>query len=170
MAKLVALEWDAAEARVAVARTGRGGEMIVEQAFAIHLATRGADPGTEDEASIGKKLTEELARRNIGRADAVVALGRANIELRRLQLPPTPDDELPDMVRFQAMRQFSTIGEQWPIDFVPLSRNESNVDVLAAAIAPAVVKNVQEVCAGAELTAKNLQNQASQIRQQLETS
>ena len=156
MAKLVALEWDAAEARVAVARTGRGGEVIVEQAFAIHLATRGADPNTEDDASIGRKLAAELSRRNIGRTDAVVALGRANIELRRLQLPPTPDDELPDMVRFQAMRQFSTIGEQWPIDFIPLSRSETNVDVLAAAIAPAVVENVQSVCAGAELTPRNL--------------
>lgn len=156
MAKLIALEWDAAEARVAVARADRGGEVTIEQAFAIPLATRGAEPSGEEETAVNAKLIEALRARQLGRADAVVALGRANIELRRLQLPPTPPEELPDMVRLQAMRQFSNIGDQWPIDYIPLSQTESNVDVLAAAISPAVVENVQQVASEVDLNVKNL--------------
>ncbi len=40
--------------------------------------------------------------------------------IRRLSLPPAPDAELPDMVRFQASAKLSTPVDRLKIDFLPL--------------------------------------------------
>jgi Tfp pilus assembly protein PilN len=86
----------------------------------------------------------------------LVAVGRANIELRVLTLPPAPAEELPDMVRFQALKQFSTMGENWPLDYVPLEGVAENNSVLAAAIAPDVVDHIRTVCGQIKVEPKRL--------------
>ncbi|MCB9938250.1 MAG: hypothetical protein H6823_08410 [Planctomycetaceae bacterium] len=148
MAKLLALEWGLREARVAVART-QGGSIVVEHAFGVDLGPR--DPGqTFSDDTIGGKLAQALASRGIGRTETLVAVGRASIELRQLALPPCPLEELPDLVRFQALRQFTTIGEDWPIDFVYLDTAEDNTfSVLAAAISPDMVSQISSTCQSA---------------------
>lgn len=145
MARLLALEWGLREARVAVART-QGGGLVVEHAFAVDLGAR--DPGqTFSDESIAGKLAEALAARGIGRSETLVAVGRASIELRQLTLPPSPFEELPDLVRFQALREFTTIGEDWPIDFVHLETSEDDTfSVLAAAISPEMVSQIASTC------------------------
>jgi Tfp pilus assembly PilM family ATPase len=145
MARLLALEWGLREARVAVART-QGGGVVVEHAFAVDLGPRDAGQTFSDE-TVGAKVAQALAARGIGRAETLVAVGRANIELRQLTLPPSPLEELPDLVRFQALRQFTTIGEDWPIDFVYLDTSEDETfSVLAAAISPDVVSQIAATC------------------------
>ncbi|MFM7071647.1 MAG: type IV pilus biogenesis protein PilM [Planctomycetota bacterium] len=108
MSRILALEWDSREARVVVARR-RGRTAVIEQAFAEPW--EGAAPA----------LDRMLAAHGLRRVDTLVAVGRASIELRLLSLPPVPSEELPDIVRFQALKQFSSVGEDWPIDFVPVS-------------------------------------------------
>src|SRR4051812_30373941 len=104
MPRLLAIEWDNREARVAVAST-RGADILVEDAFSVALAPREdadkvhADKGHAD-SSVGAKLAAALTARQIRRGDALVAVGRTGIELKRLALPPAPDSELPAMVRF----------------------------------------------------------------------
>src|SRR5688572_17709621 len=100
MARLLALEWGLREARVVVART-QGGGIVVEHAFAVDFGPRDAGQTVSDEA-IADKLAKALAARGLGRIETLVAVGRASIELRQLTLPPSPLDELPDLVRFQA--------------------------------------------------------------------
>src|SRR5688500_17758540 len=117
MAQLLAIEWDAREARLAIGRT-RGKELTIEHALAVLLGAR--EDGTAD-SSIGSQIANELRRRGVGRVETLVAVGRANIELKQLSLPPAPEEELPELVRFQALRQFTTIGEDWPLDFVRLN-------------------------------------------------
>lgn len=160
MAKLLALEWDAREARVAVART-RGSEIVLEQAFTVALTTReatGTAPGpTATDLKLGQQLAAALASHQVGRSETLVAVGRASIELRQLSLPPAPAEELPDLVRFQALRQFTTINEQWAIDFVVVDAGTSETcEVLTAAISPEMVAQIRETCEAAELTAKRL--------------
>jgi Tfp pilus assembly PilM family ATPase len=155
MPQLLALEWDAREARVAVGRT-RGREVVVEHAFAVDLLPR---DGAQDVAdvNVGERIASALAARSIGRCDTLVAVGRTNIELRRLSIPPAPPDELPDMVRFQALRQFTGIGDDWPLDFVPLESSEPDtLNVLAAAISPEIVEQIRSTCHGAELVPRHL--------------
>jgi hypothetical protein len=89
--------------------------------------------------------------------ETLVAVGRASIELRLLTLPPADDDELPEMVRFQAMRQFSTLGDDWSLDFVPVgSTTEGGRSVLAAAISPRLIAQIEKTCQAAGLTPKRL--------------
>ena len=151
MSKLLALEWDAREARLVVARV-MGKSVEVEQAFAVPL-TAGAETATEaataeaGSSELGSRLAAACRERNVGRCQALVAVPRGKIELRLLQVPPAPDEELPELVRFQALRQFTSLGEDWPLDFVQLqSADPQQVRVLAAAVAPAVVDEVRQVC------------------------
>ena len=149
MSQLFALEWDPREIRLMVA-SGRGRQMVIEQAFSIPCET---DPSAADTAEqIGKRIASELDARGLGRAEAVVAVGRNSIELRQLQLPPAPDDELPDMVRFQATREFNELDDKWLLDFVPIEGSaDSPRTVLATAIAPSILKQIEAVCQHAGL-------------------
>ncbi|GIW92308.1 MAG: hypothetical protein KatS3mg110_0349 [Pirellulaceae bacterium] len=153
MAKLLALEWDSAEIRGIVGRSRGRDELVVEQAFAVPLAREGQG---SDEVEIGPQLAAALRLVGVGRSDVLLGVGRANIEMRQLQLPAAPPEELPDMVRFQAMRQFTTIGEEWPLDFVVLNQTDTSVEVLAAAISPELVRHMTEACQAAHLTPKRL--------------
>jgi Tfp pilus assembly PilM family ATPase/Tfp pilus assembly protein PilN len=153
MPRLLALEWDAAEARVAVART-RGNDIIVEHAFSVDLELREGQTSGEE---VGKRIAAAIAERNLGRIETLVAIGRTNIELRQLSLPPSPVEELPELVRFQALRQFTTITDEWPIDFVHVDAGDSeSLHVIAAAISPELVKQIQSTCETADLSAKRL--------------
>ncbi len=152
MPKLLALEWDACEARLAVGRT-TGGAVVVESAMAVELG--GEDDGAE--LSVGERLAAALSEGGIGNCDILVAVPRGKTELRVLQTPPAPDDELPEMVRFQALQQFSSLGEDWPLDFVRLeSEDEDQVHILAAALAPKIVEEIQDSCATCQTPAKKL--------------
>ena len=155
MAPIVALEWDAREARVAVGRT-RGKDVVVEQAFSLDLLPR--DPGqTFADVNIGAQVAAALADRGISRPETLVAVGRASIELRLLQIPPAPPEELPDLVRFQAMRQFATLGDDWSLDFVELAGTDAeSVSVLAAAISPELIEQIQATCLAGELAPQHL--------------
>ncbi|HPM84814.1 MAG TPA: hypothetical protein PLF81_29115 [Candidatus Anammoximicrobium sp.] len=167
MARLLALEWDAREARLVVART-TGKTVDVEQAFTVplgageetaHAEPAGAEPGGGEGGSsdLGPRLAAACRQRNVGRCQALVAVPRGKIELRVLQVPPAPDEELPELVRFQALRQFTSLGEDWPLDFVSLqSADPQQTRVLAATVSPAVVAEVQQVCAALESPVSSL--------------
>src|SRR5438046_511642 len=154
MSRFVALEWDAKEARVVIGRKRTGG-VTVEQALAVPLPQR--EEGSTAEPDVGSVLARALAEQGVARSEALVAVGRANIELRFLSTPPVPEEELPEIVRFQAMRQFTTLGDDWPLDFVPLAPNaDGGMNVLAAAIAPELLEQIRKACSAANITVSRL--------------
>jgi len=150
MAKLLAIEWDDREARVAVAST-RGSDLVVDEAFAVDIATATASESADDVQAVAQRIAEAVAQRGLKGSDVLVGLGRTSIELRSLSLPPAPSEELPDMVRFQAMQAFTSIGEDWPLDFVELSSHDDSVNVLAAVVSPKQVDQILQVCAASDL-------------------
>ena len=157
MARLLALEWDSREARVVLARRGAR-SVVIERAFSIDLGSR-AEGATaaEIEANVGNRLAGALEQYRVGRAETLVAVGRTNIELRLLSVPPAPEDELPDIVRMQAVRQFATLGDDWPLDFIPLPGTaDGSISVLAAAISPELVEQIRQTCDKADLAPKRL--------------
>ena len=168
MPNLIALEWDDSEARVAVADVRRG-SVVLEQAFAVALPKDKTAPdasgatgtisvsGAHDLGAIGRRISDALTARGIRRVKTVVGVGRANIELKNLSLPPAPPEELPEMVRFQAEREFNTLTDEWPLDFLPLpSESDGTLTVLAAAISPELVAEIQITCENANLTPQRL--------------
>jgi len=155
MSQLLAVEWDSSEARLAVA-SARGDHVVVEQAFSVKLAA-GKPDAASAEIDVGAQIAAALHARGISRGDTLVAVGRASIELRQLSMPPAPDDELPELVRFQAMREFNELDEHWLLDFVPMqSAAEGPRNVLAAAIDPAMVTQIQQTCEKAGLKPRRL--------------
>ena len=155
MSQLLALEWNSREIRVAAA-SARGSRIVIDHAFLIPWNEDGsdADPAAQ---GVGRRIAEELDARGIGRPPALVAVGRGSIELRQLQLPPAPDAELPDMVRFQAAREFNELDEKWLLDFVPIDEAADGPrTVLAMAIAPAVIRQIEAVCEQAGLKMQRL--------------
>ena len=148
MPNLIALEWDNREIRI-VSAVGKGRQLVVEHAFSVPVV----DLNTADaqapvsQKQIGQKIAAALESRGLSKSDAVVAVGRSSIELRQLQLPPAPDDDLPELVRFQAPREFNEFDDKWLLDFVPISGSPTSPrNVLAMAIAPAVIKQIEAVC------------------------
>jgi Tfp pilus assembly PilM family ATPase len=147
MPRLLALEWDSREARV-VAANLRPGDLRVEQMFCVPL------PGGDDPAAAGAALAAALAERKLGRSPALVTLARSQVELKSLTLPPAPDDELPSMARLQAVREFTSLADDWPLDYLPLSDDPAaQREVLAAAISPDAMVRTSRVCAPAGLEA-----------------
>src|SRR5262245_45420813 len=154
MSRLVAIEWDAKEARVMIGRK-RASSVLVDHALEGPLPAR--EEGQTAEPDVGSVLARALAEQGVARTDALVAVGRASIELKFLSTPPVPDEELPDVVRFQAVRQFTTLGDDWPLDFVPLAPNaDGGMNVLAAAIAPDLLGQIRKDCSVAGITVTRL--------------
>jgi Tfp pilus assembly PilM family ATPase len=150
MPRLLALEWNNAEARMVVASTHRD-RFVVEQAFSLPFSS--TEPGAEPaEQTVGQQIAAALEAHGIRRVDTLVAVGRSNIELRQLSLPPAPAEELPDMVRIQALRDFNALEDNWPLDFIPAEyRPEQPVKVLAAAIDPGLMEQLLATCQTAGL-------------------
>ncbi len=145
MANLIALDWDTHELRAVVARSSSTG-ITVTDAVSVSVS----DDSVESLTTAIRKLIEE---RGLTKAKlrALVTIGRGKAELRQLNLPPVPENELPDMVRLQAVQTFAAVGETTVVDFLPLPSSDETTSVLAAAVAPATIKSVTSVIAAAGL-------------------
>ena len=152
MAKLIAIEWDRKELRL-LAGSRRGTQIVVENAVAIAMPSSG-----EGEAAVDMNATaaigQALNKLRLAKGEAVVSVGRANVELRTLQLPKVESDDLPDIVRFQAMKQFAGLTEASPVDFVVLpssAGSDDTLSVLAASLNLVSQKEIQKQAADAGL-------------------
>ena len=153
MPRYFALEWDSSELRAVVART-KGNELALEQTWSIALTPRaGQAVGT----LLVEKITELVREAKAGKTETLLAVGRANLELRILTVPSAPEEETPELVRFQAMRQFSSLGEDWAVDYVPLNeRQEEGQTVLAAALSPDLIQQLAGPCQSAGLNVRRI--------------
>lgn len=149
MPRVVAFEWNAEQLRVIQARvTGRSASL--EKLWTFNLPTP-PEERDQPETPLSEKLAQQvgdfLGTLQLPRSEALVVVSRAHVELRQLTLPPAPDEELPDMVRFQASREFTALEEDWPLDFCPLDNDPSQPrNVLAAAMHPRLMTRIREVC------------------------
>ncbi len=150
MPQYLAIEWSAVECRAAVASI-KGRQVLIEHAFSF---PRAAD---ETPDSLGARLAQELDSRSCGRPEAMVSVGRTRIELRQFTVPPAEEDDLPDLVRFQAAREFNELDDRWRLDFLPIETvGEGPKPVLATAIAPSEIAAIEKVCERAGLTLRRV--------------
>ncbi|HOA52006.1 MAG: hypothetical protein WBH86_03545 [Thermogutta sp.] len=153
MAYWLAIEWNNEELR-AVAAVRRRDRLVIEHAFAVPLtdAVRPSDNGSPESReqtaeNIGKRLAAALAARGIRRPTTFVAISRSLVELRQMSVPPVSDEELPDLVRFQALREFTHVNEDWLIDYLLLDEDPSQPrNALVAALAPELFQDIQKTC------------------------
>ena len=144
----VALQFEDDQILVAAARAA-GKRVEVSHLFSVPLV------GDEDQT--GESLKAQLATHGLTRSDAIVVVSRANAEMREITVPPAPSNELPDMVRLIARSEFASLNENWSLDFIPLSDDESKQrTVLAAGISPELQTQVNRVAEPAGLKIKHI--------------
>lgn len=152
---MIALEWDETEARVLIANV-KGTQVSVDRAVSVSLEAVGQERAKETPA---ETLARALSEAKVPRGDAVINVGRSGTELRMLELPYVPDEELPAIVRFQAIRQFAAMTEDWKLDFVTLTkgaREGEQIKVLAAAISPQLAQQLEDGCTKSGLNLKRM--------------
>ncbi|QDU76182.1 Competence protein A [Bremerella volcania] len=147
MAKKLAIEWDSRSLRMVVARQ-RGSSIVVDQAlhFPLPLPPEGTEPPSV-ESRVGRLLTDQVAAHGLSKLPAIVGVNRSSIELQVVAVPPVPDDELPDIVRYQAIRECTNLGDDGVVDFIKMPPAEDGkLRVHAAAISAKNLKSCQKIC------------------------
>jgi Tfp pilus assembly PilM family ATPase len=142
MAQLIALEWDASEVRLAVAKT-YGSSIHVDRLESVALGT------SEDPQERLQEAISSLAAELDTPANVLLNIPRGDVELRLMELPTVPADELPEIVRLQAVRYFTALNDDWTIDFLPFSVPDADAttqNVLAAAMDPDILGRIEESC------------------------
>jgi len=125
--------------------------------FRLNVVSGIAIDAQDDAAAITAKLKELVDANGLAKSDAVAIIARSDGELRELSLPPSPDNELPNIVRFKAKSDFASFNDRWLLDFTPLDDNPSETRrVLASAISPEVADRNREIIEGAGLKLKRM--------------
>jgi hypothetical protein len=151
MSKIISIECDAQELRMAVGSAGLTG-ISVERVLSAPILNEhhGHAWGTPESVEALKELLKEA---NIKTGNVIACVSRNDIELRAITLPMVDSNELPDMVRFAAPRYFASVNDNWPLDFITMpSHIEGSIDCIVGAISPALIQNIENTVTGAGLT------------------
>lgn len=143
MPKKIAFDWDEIELRWIIGQVSGNGRVRVTDAAVVPL----------ENTSPIEVVRSVVKEHGLNDVRALVAIGRGNAELRELKLPPVPEEELPDMVRFQAIRTFASSGDSATVDFLVTSKAESGIELIAAAIGPNKLNEIRKTCEAAGLVA-----------------
>jgi hypothetical protein len=119
MATLVAITWES-NRLLFLSASGMGRAVTFEYAAALD------DP---------KKLGDLVSQHHLAKAETVVVLSRSDVEVRPMVFPPVPVSELPDLVKFQAGREFNNYDPSSPVDFFVTSKLDN---VSRSALFPAL--------------------------------
>ena len=129
-------------------------QSVSRQTQIKHLACLKHDATEEATTSA---LKDEIARVGLTKSDALVVVSRSDVELRLLDVPPAPENELPAMVRFVAKNEFASLNDSWLLDFVRLSGDDKTPGkVLAAGLAPERKELIQKTVEEAGLRLKKI--------------
>lgn len=130
MARLLACDWDAREVRLLSAEI-RSGKVVSAQAVCARIETRAQTEDDEREAIVAaiRKAAEGLGKQ---RSKTIVGIDRRYVETVELTLPPARDAELPQLVRTQVLGEMTSVGENDPIDFLPLDADTGQSRRVAA--------------------------------------
>lgn len=118
------------------------------------------------------EITEALRAKiddvGLAKADTCVVVRRGDVELRLLEVPPAPQNELPGMVRFLAKNEFASLNDNWSLDFVQVSGDASTPgQVMAAGFSPEAKTRIKKIVEGAGLRLRNIEFRPYAIAQYL---
>jgi Tfp pilus assembly PilM family ATPase len=133
MADLIALLWDRTE-WTAVEASVHGGAVRLLNTCSESWPEAPAVPASAAER--GSRLKASLNKAGIRSRSVWLVLSREDVILRHLELPNATDEELPDLVRFQASARSSVALDQLLLDFIPITHRAGREqrDALCATI------------------------------------
>ncbi|CAD74284.1 MAG TPA: hypothetical protein DDX19_00440 [Rhodopirellula baltica] len=141
MTKKVAVDWDEQQIRIVVGEVSGKQTRIVDAAI-LPIQTAG----------VGSTLRKWIQEHGLEKSECLVAVGRDSAELRQMEFPPVPDDELPDMIRFQAVRTFASAGDSATVDYLPTSRTEKGVRAIVSATGASKLDPIRKAIGEAGMT------------------
>ncbi|SFI48308.1 hypothetical protein [Planctomicrobium piriforme] len=147
MAEELALEWF----RDRIDALGAGG-----QTARLDTADH-ADP-LVPAVQAGEVIRAWLEREGIPRGKTVLVLPREAVVVRRLRLPMAPENDLPDLVRFQAATKTSAPMDSLILDYLPVQQRGTGdgQDVITVTVDKDRLARMQAVCDAAGLTVEKV--------------
>ncbi|MFH1747567.1 MAG: pilus assembly protein PilM [Planctomycetota bacterium] len=148
--KVLCLDWDTHAVRFVVARIGAG-QMKLEDAHS-HLLPDTLEP--DNPQALGEFIQQMMRKHHWHYKRVVVDIPREKAVINRLELPPTPPDELAAAVRFQAIKELPFSLEEAVVDFSVMRQNENGLatEALLAAVPLDALDVVRRTCEAAGLT------------------
>lgn len=148
MADQIIIEWAADHLRVLAVDESLRVRVAAHREWGDHIDT--AVPAGD----AGKELRRWLDERGIEEQPVTVVLPREAVVVRRLHLPHAPEDELPDLVRFQAATKTSSPIDDLALDFLTLPRPDETAgqDVVTVTIDRRRLARITDVLTAAGLT------------------
>ncbi len=139
MADFLVIEWDPQCLRGIDVHVS-GSTIQMRHAFEM------PQPSGHEQPALKAWFAHYLAENRITTKQVIVTLPRESVVVRRLELPAAPDEELPQMVRFQAAAKSSLSLDDLALDFVPLPKRDGipTRDVLLAMVPQTMVAAIRE--------------------------
>jgi hypothetical protein len=152
MADYLALDWD--DQRLVGVAAHVASKKVEIRAVLDFTWGAGEVPSEQPEAA-GLRLRAELDRTSASGNSVIVSLPREEAVVRLLELPECSDDELPELVRFQAVTRSAVPLERLLLDYLPLPalRDVVGRRVWMATIGKPVADRVQALLSAAGLEA-----------------
>ena len=105
-----------------------------------------------DAKAVGRTLAGAMSRASMTAGPAIFALDRSITSFKRISLPTTEADELPEMVRLAVERDLPIDAEEAVIDFTVLGRKGEATLVEAVAVPQREIDRIHQVAEAAGLT------------------
>jgi hypothetical protein len=155
MSNLLVLEWHPDRIVGVEAAVGREGHRVLRCVSCVWTEETRPDA---DVTRAGQFLRAQLDQAGATAEEAVVVLPRESVVARKLELPDAPDEELPNLVRFQAATRLATPVDQLALDFLPLPPDPDHAgrNALAVSIDAKRLDKGMKTCAAAGLTPRSV--------------
>lgn len=152
--QLLALDWNRRELRLVLVRPRSDGvDLLKATCVPIPDGVQ-----TDDPAAFGGFIRQALKDARIGVSRAVLAVPRDQVVLNTLNLPPTPPEEMPALVRFQVVKELPFAPEQATLDFAVCGEFDPKLpsSVLVAAVRNEDLEHHTRVAKEAGLTLESV--------------
>ncbi|MCL2118654.1 MAG: hypothetical protein FWH27_09545 [Planctomycetaceae bacterium] len=156
MAHYLAVDWDTTELRLVLAASQRGSIRILKaESEPLEFED---DPDGKTNVNIGLTLKNLIKRHKAPHAPLLLGLNRASVDMMTFRLPRSKPEELPDLVKNQALRDSPGFTETSPLDFIVSPASEGDyLRTIAATISKAQLKQYRGMCQAAGLRAKRIE-------------
>ncbi len=156
MAQFLAVDWDETEIRYVQAQIASR-KVTVRAIGAVPLELAADAESGQSRVAWGESLAAELNEQKLGKPHLLLSAPRRDIELLTLNLPPAKDDELPELVANQAVSESPMLDENWALDFVSASDDQTSPrQVTAVAVSPDAMAHIAEQATAAGLKAERI--------------
>jgi hypothetical protein len=152
MSEYLALDWD--DQRLVGVAAQVASKRVEIRALLDFTWGEGETPSEHPEAA-GKRLRAELDQISAPNGSVIISLPREEAIVRLLELPDCTDDDLPELVRFQAVTRSAVPLDKLFLDYLPLPtlKDVAGRRVWMATIGKPVSDRVQAILSAARLEA-----------------